>query len=70
MPLSKIKGINLLLFFLYNLAAWVGFHGNALDEMGGLLYFIIPGYVILIFIISLGMQRQMSFKTGKNNHGS
>lgn len=66
-PFSKVRGINLLFLFLYNLAALTGFYGSALDEMGGMLYFIIPCYIILIFIISQGIRWWINLKTEKSN---
>ena len=63
----KIKGINFLFFFLYILAVLAGFYGSILDEMGGMLYFIIPCYIVLIFVMSQGIQWWTHSKKGKNN---
>lgn len=65
LPFSKIKGINLLFFLLYNFAALVGFQGSRLDEMGGILYFIIPCYIVLICMISQGILWWINAKNGK-----
>lgn len=65
LPFSKMKGVNLLFFLLYNFAALIGFQGSGLDEMGGMLYFIIPSYIVLICMISQGMLWRINARNGK-----
>lgn len=60
-PFLRTRWLHGFFLLLYETAATIGFHGNHLDEMGGILYFAIPGGLFLIVAAGCGLQLLIHF---------